>query len=327
MSEFEKRGKHGRWKSLGEFGWCRATVADAEHMRTVRAQPWLICLHPPDSSESREAFHARRTKEKLERLHECMECAEMSANDPQSSSDPGASVAAKLSHHFVNRHPDPEVLRKRDSNHELQQREPMWYGPYLEEGERYKTPRTVENWDKACAAMGLDDLPEEDLDEREFYRSLVWELWILFDDKLRPIKGVEIDLDLSDVKPIRAHPYKWSPAKVQAGREVVKEFLDDGIVRPITSEWGAPALIVPKPKGGWRLVVDLRELNKHIPHDTYEPPSCDLCLEWLQGKPYRTTADMRWGFHQVLLSERAQKIFTFVTPFGTFAYKRLVMGM
>ena len=47
---------------------------------------------------------------------------------------------------------------------------------------------------------------------------------------------------------------------------------------------------------------------------------------WLQGKPYRTTADMRWGFHQVLLSERAQKIFTFVTPFGTFAYKRLVMG-
>ena len=70
VSEFEKRGKHGRWKSLGEFGWCRATVADAEHMRTVRAQPWLICLHPPDSSESREAFHARRTKEKLERLHD-----------------------------------------------------------------------------------------------------------------------------------------------------------------------------------------------------------------------------------------------------------------
>ena len=35
---------------------------------------------------------------------------------------------------------------------------------------------------------------------------------------------------------------------------------------------------------------------------------------------------MRWGFHQVLLSERTQKIFTFVTPFGTFAYQRLVMG-
>jgi len=45
----------------------------------------------------------------------------------------------------------------------------------------------------------------------------------LFDDKLRAIAGVEIDLDLGDVKPIRAHPYRWSPAKVQAGagRELV----------------------------------------------------------------------------------------------------------
>ena len=94
---------------------------------------------------------------------------------------------------------------------------------------------------------------------------------------------------------------------MQAGRELVQEFLGDGTVRPITSEWGAPALLVPKPKGGWGLVIGLRKLNKHIPHDVYEPPSYDLCLEWLAGKPYRTTADMRWGFHQVLLSERAQK--------------------
>ena len=62
-------------------------------------------------------------------------------------------------------------------------------------------------------------------------------------------------------------------------RVPVQEFIEDGIVRPITSEWGAPALLVPKPKGGYRLVVDLRELNRYIPHDVYEPPSCDLCLE------------------------------------------------
>ena len=200
----------------------------------------------------------------------------MSSNDPRQGP---ASKAASLSHHFVNVSADPDLLHKRHSNRELQRSSPEWYGPYLAEGERYKTPRTVENWIKVCSEVGLDDLAEEDKAERKFYADLIWELWILFDDKLRAIAGVEIDLDLSDVKPIRAHPYRWSPVKVQAGRALVQEFIEDGIVRPITSEWGAPALLVPKPKGGYRLVVDLRELNRYIPHDVYEPPSCDLCLE------------------------------------------------
>ena len=321
-----KLGKFGKWKCLGEYGWCKASVPSDEHIELVRSQPWLKCLHPPKTTESFVEFHQRRQREKLQQIDIMLENAQMAANDTHVTASGGdATVASKLSRHFVNVHPDADMLHKHDSNAELQRTNPELYGPYLAEGETYKTPRTRENWEKACRAVGLDDLSDEDKPEREFYANLLWELWVLFDDKLRAIAGVEVDLDLSDVKPIRAHPYRWSPAKVQAGRQLVQEFIDDGIIKPITSEWGAPALIVPK-KNGYRLVVDLRELNKHIPHDTYEPPSCDLCLEWLSGKPYRTTADMRWGFHQVLLSKRAQKIFTFVTPFGTFAYQRLVMG-
>ena len=35
---------------------------------------------------------------------------------------------------------------------------------------------------------------------------------------------------------------------------------------------------------------------------------------------------MRWGFHQLQLSERMKQYFTFVTPFGSFCYNRLLMG-
>ena len=320
----QKIGKHGRWKSIGEYGWCKASIPEADHIDLIRVKPWLLCTKPPTIHESFTDFRSRREREKMARIQVILEQAQMESEDIRRNG--GESAARRLSHHFINVAPEPNQLFSRDLNSEAASRDPAMYGPYLAEGESYKTPRTPENVAAACKAMGLDDLPEKDRGERKFYVDLVYELWVLFDDKLRAIAGVEIDLDLGDVKPIRAHPYRWSPAKVQAGRELVQEFLDDGIVRPITSEWGAPALLVPKPKGGWRLVIDLRELNKHIPHDVYEPPSCDLCLEWLAGKPYRTTADMRWGFHQVLLSERAQKIFTFVTPFGTFAYQRLVMG-
>ena len=322
-----KLGKHGRWKCLGEYGWCRVSESTQRHISTVATSPWLICINPPRSSESHSEFHRRRELEKLELCKQLLEQAHMAAEDGNSEeARRSRTVAAKLSHHFTNVHTNSELLASEDANADLQKSQPHLYGPYLMPGETYKTHRTVENWEKACAEMGLDDLHDDDKSEREFYADLVWHLWVLFDDKLRAVAGVEIDLDLSDVKPLRAHPYRWSPAKVEAGRKLIQEFVEEGIMRPITSDWASPALLVPKPKGGWRLVIDLRELNKHIPQDGYEPPGCDLCLEWLGGRPYRTTADMRWGFHQLLLSERTQKIFTLITPFGTFAYQRLVMG-
>ena len=87
---------------------------------------------------------------------------------------------------------------------------------------------------------------------------------------------------------------------------------------PISSEWAWPGILVPKPKGSWRFVVDLRELNNLIPHDTYEPPACGACLGWLAGKPFRTTLDLLHGFHGVLLSPKTRKMCTLVTPFGTY---------
>ena len=114
--------------------------------------------------------------------------------------------------------------------------------------------------------------------------------------------------------------------KVAAGKKLIESFVQDGVMSPISSEWAWPGILVPKPKGGWRFVVDLQELNKLIPHDTYEPPACDACLDWLAGRPYRTTLDLLHGFYGVLLSPETREIFTVVTPFGTYCYSRLVMG-
>ena len=98
------------------------------------------------------------------------------------------------------------------------------------------------------------------------------------------------------------------PAKTEIAKALVQEFIDDGLLKPVTSEWGFSIVIVLKPDGkAYRLCADLRELNTIIPHGTYEPPTCDACLEWLAQRPFRSTGDCRWGFHQVLLAERMHK--------------------
>ena len=64
-----KLGKHGSWKSLGEFGWCKASVPDSEHVELVRSKPWMICTTPPKPSETYVQFHARRQREMVLRIH------------------------------------------------------------------------------------------------------------------------------------------------------------------------------------------------------------------------------------------------------------------
>ena len=82
---------------------------------------------------------------------------------------------------------------------------------------------------------------------RSFYRKLIYDHWVFFDGRLRPICRVEIDLDLSDEKPIRQSPYHLSPAKTPIAKGLSGGFIEDGILKEATSDWAFPIVIVPKP--------------------------------------------------------------------------------
>ena len=87
-------------------------------------------------------------------------------------------------------------------------------------------------------------------------------------------------------------------------------------------------MIVPKPMNrGWRMCVDLRKLNEVIKHDAYMSPRNDDALVWLAAKRIRSTLDIRWGYHNLMLNEQAQQIMTFTTPLGSFSYVRLPFGL
>ena len=344
-------GPHGTWSDCGVHGWFPNMTQNClqRHAQEVNHSPWLAITRPPGIEETIHGFHewvalhrkaARQlwlqtvdeAAQTMERVADEALQAQMRARDERPlNAGPGEldedkREVLKSSRHLANLAETYEVGP--DNNADLQRSDPTLYGPYLKEGERYQTPRTEAN----VRAAVVKSFPQYEDDStsaelKEFWYGIVYRHWILFDDKLRAVHGVLLDLDLEGEKPIRMQPFKWSPKKMIEGKKLLDQFLEEGIIGRINSEWAFPALIVPKPGGkGWRLVVDLRRLNLLIPHDTYEPPTCDTCIEWLADKPFRTLGDMRWGFHQLELSERMRQYITFVTPFGTYCYNRLVMG-
>ena len=102
-------------------------------------------------------------------------------------------------------------------------------------------------------------------------------------------------------------------------------FLEKDLITPCHSPYSAPAMLVPKKNGKLRLVIDYRQLNKQTIKSCWPIPSIEEIFDTLEGSAYFTSIDMSAGFHQVPLEKKSQDYTAFSTPFGS--YKWLVMPM
>lgn len=68
----------------------------------------------------------------------------------------------------------------------------------------------------------------------------------------------EITIETGTAKPVYTPPYRVPQAQLPAVREEVQRMLKAGIVTASRSAWGSPLLMVKKPDGSLRPVVDYR---------------------------------------------------------------------
>ncbi|KAL0387648.1 UNVERIFIED_CONTAM: Transposon Ty3-G Gag-Pol polyprotein [Sesamum radiatum] len=79
---------------------------------------------------------------------------------------------------------------------------------------------------------------------------------------LPPNRSIEHQIVLKqDAVPKKMHPYRYSYAQKGEIETIVKEMLQDGMIRPSQSSFGSPVLLVKKKDGSWRMCVDYRYLN------------------------------------------------------------------
>lgn len=80
-------------------------------------------------------------------------------------------------------------------------------------------------------------------------------------------------------------------------------------------------------KGQYRLILDLRNVNKNLINIRFPLSNISEILDSLGGAKYFSHLDLSQGYYQVEIDEESRPCTAFTTPKGQFQLKRLAMGL
>ncbi|MCO5560475.1 hypothetical protein L7F22_014090 [Adiantum nelumboides] len=118
-------------------------------------------------------------------------------------------------------------------------------------------------------------------------------------------------------------PYKVSQAQQEEIMRQVNELVEKGIVRPSSSPFCSPILLMHKKYGTYRMCVDYRALNRITIKNRFLVPQIEDLFDKLQGSTYFSRIDLKSGYHQIRIVNEDILKTAFRTTFGL--YKYLVM--
>ena len=122
-------------------------------------------------------------------------------------------------------------------------------------------------------------------------------------------------------------PYCMAQAELVELKSQIEELLGKQFIRPNTSPWGAPVLLVKKKDGSSRLCVDYMYLNKMTIKNKYPLPQIDDLMDQLHGASVFSKIDLRSGYHQILVKVNDVQKMTFRSRYGHYEYVVMSFGV
>jgi hypothetical protein len=157
---------------------------------------------------------------------------------------------------------------------------------------------------------------------------------VFYDEDKNDFKGTDViehRIITGDAAPIRKTPYRVPCTLRDEMKHQIRDMLDKGVIREISSPWCAPAILIPKKspdgKPKYRFCVDFRALNGITKYEAYPLPVFQETVAKLHGCKYFSTLDCFSGYIQVRIAEEDKQKTAFSTPHGHYEYNRLSFGL
>ena len=101
--------------------------------------------------------------------------------------------------------------------------------------------------------------------------------------------------------------------KIQATKQLVQEQLDSGHIEPFSSPWNSPIFVIRKKSGKWRLLQDLRQVNKTMELMGALQPGLPNPVA-IPKDTFKIILDLKDCFYTIPLAPQDCKRFAFSVP-------------
>ena len=122
-------------------------------------------------------------------------------------------------------------------------------------------------------------------------------------------------------------PDRVSQAQQEEIMRQVNELVDKGMVRPSSSPFCSPVLLVQKKDGTYRMCVDYRALNHLTIKNRFSVPRVEDLFDKLQGSTYFSRIDLKSGYHQIRIENEDIVKTAFRTTYGLYEYLVMPFGL
>jgi len=146
--------------------------------------------------------------------------------------------------------------------------------------------------------------------------------------RLPPQRPIDHRIELSNET---AYPfkstYRLSIVEMQALKTIISDMLEKKWIRPSTSPYGAPVMLVSKKDGKYRMVVDYRQLNNLTIKNRYPLPRQDEMMAQLHGAKIFSKLDLKSGYYQIRMHPKDIHKTAFNTRWGHYEFMVLPQGL
>jgi hypothetical protein len=143
-----------------------------------------------------------------------------------------------------------------------------------------------------------------------------------------PDREIEFVIELAPgTAPIYKKPYRMAPSELVELKKQIKELLEKGFVRPISSPWGSLVLFAKKKDGTLRLCIDYRALNMVTIKNKYPLPWINDLFDQLAEAKVFSKIDLRSGYHQLRIRSSDIPKTAFTTRYGLYEFTVMPFGL